>query len=568
MEKVSRPVRNKFLSGPSLFEKVTLPSASGVYLFKDKNDDVIYIGKAANLYKRVSSYFFKKGLTDKYGLLLEKIKDIDYIVTNSEMEALVLESNLIKEHQPRYNVRLKDDKKYPYLVITDEEFPRVLITRNPAPFCLLKHPFAGERCRVYGPYTDVKSLRRVVKMLREVFCLRSCNYDLAKKKPRRACLYYDLKRCSGPCAGYISLEDYNKMVRHAELFLDGKNRLLRKEVEEAMKRASLRQEYEKAGELRDRLRAIEKVWEVQVVFSAKGGEGDFWALAHKGENACLNLFRVREGRVISREIFLLKVSPVFFEDQVLEESLGQYYSAQNLIPSHIFTNIAISPHSVLFRYLTQKRGKRVSVSSPRQGQKRQLLELGLKNARLRLGEESIKGYPEEKINRVMKELRELLVLPAMPYRVEGIDISHIRGTLATGVITVFENGMPRYEEYRRFRIKFSPTMDDCSMIAEIVKRRYCRILEREIVRPDLVLVDGGKGQVMSANNKLTELGLGDIPVIGIAKRFEHIYLPGKKDPLIIPLNSPVLNFFKNVRDEAHRFAQKYHHLLRKKKVFL
>ena len=396
-----------------------------MYLFKGNRDAVIYIGKAANLRKRVSSYFSKKDLGARYGILRNMIKDIDYIVTNSEMEALVLESNLIKEYQPRYNVQLKDDKKYPYLEITNEEFPRILITRSPA-----QHG-------VYGPYTDVKSLRRVVKMIREVFCLRSCNYDLRKRKPSRPCLDYDLKRCSGPCAGHINKEDYNKMVRQVRLFLEGRNKILRIEVEREMKKASFHQEYEHAGELRDRLTAIESV---------------------------------------------LKV---------------------------------------------------------------------------------------EEIYHTMKKLKALLNLPALPYRVEGIDISHISGAEATGVITVFENGIPKPGEYRRFRIKFCGTRDDCAMIGEIVERRYRRLLKKEIIKPDLILVDGGKGQVGSAVKKLKELGLPNIPVAGIAKRFEHIYIPRSKTPVAIgpAQKGPVLNFLKSIRDEAHRFAQKYHHLLRTKRVF-
>ena len=410
----------------SVFEKSKkLPPTSGVYLFKGNRDAVIYIGKAANLRKRVSSYFSKKDLGDRYGILRNMIKDIDYIVTNSEMEALVLESNLIKEYQPRYNVQLKDDKKYPYLEITNEEFPRVLITRSPGQY------------GVYGPYTDVKSLRRVVKMIGEVFCLRSCNYDLRKRKPSRPCLDYDLKRCSGPCAGHINKKNYNKMVRQVRLFLEGRNKILRIEVEREMKKASFHQEYEHAGELRDRLTAIESV---------------------------------------------LKV---------------------------------------------------------------------------------------EEIYHTMKKLKALLNLPALPYRVEGIDISHISGAEATGVITVFENGIPKPGEYRRFRIKFPSTQDDCAMIGEIVERRYRRLLKKEIIKPDLILVDGGKGQVGSAVKKLKELGLPNIPVAGIAKRFEHIYIPRSPTPVAIgpAQKGPVLNFLKSVRDEAHRFAQKYHHLLRTKRVF-
>lgn len=432
MKKVSRD--------KSLISKVSsivskLPSSSGVYLFKDKAGKIIYIGKAANLRKRVSGYFFKnvfKKNIDTFDCakswsLVRGVEWVEYIVTNSEIEALVLESNLIKEYQPRYNVQLKDDKEYPYLEITKEEFPRLRITRAPAPAGL-----------VWGPYTDVKSLRRAVKIIREVFCLRSCNYDFRKKRLSRACLYYDLKRCSGPCAGHITGKDYNKTVRQASLFLEGKNKILRIEVEREMKRASFLRDYEKAGELRDRLRAIDKV---------------------------------------------LKVGEIYY---------------------------------------------------------------------------------------TMKKLKALLNLPALPYRVEGIDVSHISGNEATGVITVFENGIPKPDGYRRFRIKFSPTKDDCAMISEIVDRRYRRLLEKEIIKPDLILVDGGKGQVGSAVKKLEELGLNDIPVAGIAKRFERIYIPQSKTAIAIgpAQKGTVLNFLKSVRDEAHRFAQKYHHLLRKKKIFL
>lgn len=539
----------------------TLPRTSGVYLFKDKEGRAIYVGKAANLRQRASSYFTQKGGRDRYALLREKIMDLEYVVTSSEMEALVLESNLIKEYQPRYNVRLKDDKKYPYLEITREEFPRILITRN----------LGKERGWVYGPYTDVKGLRRILKMLREVFGLRSCHYDLLKKRPRRPCLYYDLKRCSAPCGHYVSPADYGKMVRQACLFLEGKNKFLLKMVKEDMKKASLRQDYEQALKLRDRLRAIEKMGERQSVFSPEGGEGDFWAMAYKGDKGCLNLFRVREGKVISRELFVLKGSVIFSPSEALEQFLGQYYSLQSLLPSKIFTSIPLPQDNILIRWLTHKRGRRVYLSCPRQGLRKRLLELGLKNAQLKLGEEVLKSYPEGELDPAMKKLGEALGLSAPPYRVEGIDISHLRGGEAAGVVTVFENGQPKPDEFRQFRIKFSPTQDDTAMIAEIVERRYGRLLERQIIRPDLILVDGGQGQVRSCCKKLKELGL-DIAVVGLAKRFEHIWAsgprPGSKRPLVLPSTGPVLNFLKMVRDEAHRFAQRYHHILRRQKIFL
>lgn len=532
-----------------------LPEASGVYLFKDTRGRVIYIGKASNLRKRVSSYFSAKGWRGHYTNLREKIKDIDYIVTRSEMEALVLESNLIKQYRPRYNVRLKDDKKYPYLEISKEDFPRIRITRNP-----------DEKSGwLYGPYTDVKSLRRVFKMLKEVFYLRGCSYDLNKKKFKRACLYYDLKQCSGPCRGDISREEYNKMVRQARLFLEGRNELLRREAELEMKKASSAQEYEKAAKWRDLLRAIEKVSEVQAVFSTRGGEGDFWALVQKGENACINLFMVRGGKVISRELFVLNAGFMSSPPQTLEEFLGQYYSTQSFIPPYIYTNIEIPQDSILRRYMVQKR-RDISFSVPKKGQKRQLLDLGTKNANIRLEEESLKS-PQE-TSQAIKELRELLNLPTLPHLVEGIDIAHIHGSEATGVVIVFEDGKAVPGRYRRFRIKMSPTKDDCAMISEIVGRRYSRVLRGEIQNPDLLLVDGGRGQVMSAARKLKELGLDRIPVVGIAKKFEHIYTAESGRAVAMPCEGAVLNLFKNVRDEAHRFAQRYHHLLHRKKIFL
>lgn len=428
----------------SRFELNKLPEASGVYLFKNSSDETIYIGKANNLRKRVSSYFSKDAAVQLPAILIGKIKDIDYIVTDSEAEALVLESRLIKKFQPRYNVKMKDDKKYPYLEITKGDFPRMGITRRPK----------KESARVYGPYTDAKSLRRVLRILREVFCIRTCNYDLRNKRPARPCLYYNIKRCSGPCAGYISRENYNNLVKQAMLFLEGKNILLRKEIENEMEKASTAREYEKAIEFRDRLKAIDKVLEAQAV--------------------------------------------------------------SRFFPLPLIGSVPLSSDAALIN---------------------------------------------------MKHLWELLNLAHPPFRVEGIDVSHISGKEATGVVTVFENGMPKSEEYRRFRIKFSPTRDDCRMISEVVGRRYRRVVDGEIPCPDLILVDGGKGQVAGARRKLKELGLDDIEVIGIAKKFEKIYRPGNKTPLTIPATAPVLNFLKLVRDEAHRFAQRYHHLLRKKRIF-
>jgi len=536
----------------SLKEKLDLlPDKSGVYLFKNKNGKILYVGKALSLKKRVRSYFQKGTLSPRIHSLITKIYDLEWIITESEAEAFLLESNLIKHHHPRYNIRLRDDKSYPYIKITTaEDFPRVFLTRNPK----------RDGSLYFGPYTNVKAAKKALRLIQHLFPLRRCKDKF--KVRLNPCLNFYIGQCSAPCVGKISKEEYDSLVRNVCLFLQGHYESLLSGLEKEMLRASDGENFEKAAKLRDLIRAIQRVHQTQKVASFPGENMDLIALASYIKDACALVFVVREGKVIEKKHFLLKIGKEDKKRDILSSFIKQYYANTSFIPPQIVIPCSLAEEEeTTIKWLSEKRGGKVEFRVPYRGKKVKLMSLAKKNAQLILDQS--KGKDE---NKALEEIRDYLNLPQIPVRIEGLDISNIYGKQPTGSVVVFEEGKPKKSEYRKFKIKTVKGIDDFAMLSEVVSRRYKRLLEEKKSLPQLILVDGGKGQVNSCFKVLKQLNLTNISLIGLAKEFEEVYTPYSSFPLDIFQNSEALKLLQQVRDEAHRFAHSYHRKRRQKKL--
>ncbi|MCD6277043.1 excinuclease ABC subunit UvrC [candidate division WOR-3 bacterium] len=521
-----------------------LPENPGVYLFLDKEGNPIYIGKAKNLKKRIKQYF-RKDTGLKGSTIIRKAVEVKYIITDSEIEALLLEDTLIKKHKPRYNINLKDDKKYPYIkVSTEEEFPRVFLTRK----------IVKGKGVYFGPYTSAKSVRRTLRLLQKLFPLRTCRY---KKLPDKECLDYHIGRCPAPCTGRISREKYNENVQKVISFLKGRTEELEKELEREMWRASEGQEFEKAAVLRDRLFALRNLKSSQnVIFPDKrdldiiniAGDRGFWIIA---------VLQIRMGRMFGKETFAINDPLQEGEASVLEYFLIRYYRELDFIPPVVYVPEEFEGMKRVEKALG------VTLKKPVRGKEKRLLLMAKKNAGVEL--EGYRLKVKRSIPGSLLELQRHLKLKNPPKRIEGFDISNISGRYAVGSCVVFVNGRPLKGEYRRFRIKSIKGIDDYRMMGEVISRRILRILKEGKQPPDLILVDGGKGQLNVAMSVVESLGLEGYNVLAIAKRFETLYLPNGS-VLQLPPDSPALHLLKHVRDEAHRFAVGYHRRLRGKKV--
>lgn len=555
-----------------------LPNKPGVYLFLDKNRQVIYVGKAASLAKRVRSYFSKNIFDPKTQKLVEKIKDIDYIVTSNEVEALNLEIDLIKQYKPLYNIRYIDDKSYPFVKVTlGEEFPTALITRILG---------GDEEVGFFGPYTNVKSVRGTLKVAHRLFPIRNCKYDISTKKRvrKRPCLRYYLGLCSAPCVGLVGKKDYMQLVDQFCLFLKGNVGELVEELSEEMQKAAQNLEFEHAVVLRDKISSLKRfLKEGEKVFEADGITRDFVGMARWNEEVCFEIFRVKDGRIINYDRMISEDVPVSISDKrALREFIKQYYhSVLDDVPDELVLqpSLAVSEEDfddltedlgedeVISCWLSEKKGSPVKLVFPSEGRKLELVELAEKNAEIHLKEgaledEEIQIREEEDFG---EDLQKLLGLLAPPKRIEAVDISNIRGSNAVGSLVVFEDWEPKKSDYRRFKIRNVSGIDDIAMISEVVYRRYKRLLEEGDRLPDLLLIDGGKGQLSAAINSLKNLGIDEgIPVIALAKKFEEIFVKGKSKPLRLPEDDDALLFLRRVRDEAHRFAISYHKTLRRK----
>jgi excinuclease ABC subunit C len=527
------------------------PDSPGVYFMKNRKGRVLYVGKAKRLSVRIRSYVQKPEALDAKTLaLMRSTEAIEYIATDTEVEALVLECTLIKEHRPRYNIRLKDDKRYPYLKITmDERFPRLLLVRS----------IGRDGAEYYGPYTDTNALRRMIRTIRAIFPLRDCGGDGPGRFPDRACLNSQIGRCRAPCTGAIGEKDYAELVEQVKLFLRGKSGRLGELIRGRMWRLAHEKRYEEAAAVRDQMAALEKVSERQLAATPGGENQDFVALVREDNMSCGVVIKVREGAILGRESFFVPAGASEKDVDVFTAFFELYYHSATDIPSLVHVSCALSDEKLAREWLSEKSGERVRITSPKKGDKRSLLDLALRNAALLLASEArLKGASMP----VLQELKEALKMRSTPIRIEAYDISDIQGTEAVASMITFERGNPYKSGYRRFKMRGLVGPDDCAMMHEVLSRRLARLNEGKERHPDLIMVDGGSGQVSAARKAMGELGIHGIPVIGLAKKNEEIYIEGREEPLRLPRRSPALRLLQRVRDEAHRFAIEYHRKLR------
>jgi excinuclease ABC subunit C len=514
-----------------MIDLTSIPVAPGCYLFKDRSGRIIYIGKAKSLRKRVASYFQKTGLDPKTEILVEKAESVDFIATDSEVEALILENNLIKKHQPKYNIDLKDSKNYAYLQITDEDFPRLLIARKKT----------GQG-RFFGPFVSAQERDHVRYVLNKTFGFRRC-----KKMPKTPCLRYHINICSTPCTDRITREDYNSRIEKAKLILRGRTKKLINSIDAEMTSASDALNFERAKELRDQIDAISNLSKRQLVDRQRSHDEDILNFIIYQGKVHLLLFNIYKGTLINKEEYSFEQTPDFFE-----EFLIQYYSERD-VPNEVILPKVIDKPVTLF--LEARRGGKVKVTVPKKGAKKDLLQLVKKNIELTLFGDLTK----------LEELQDALGLDTLPTVIECFDISHLSGTSTVGSMVQFRNARPDKSNYRRFKIRTVESIADTAAISEVVKRRYYRLKKEGAVLPNLIIIDGGAGQLNAGVSALNKLELG-IPIIAIAKRFEDIYMPGRVLPLRLGKKDRALLFIREIRDEAHRFAIKYNRLLRKKEM--
>jgi len=546
-----------------------LPDKPGVYLMKDADENVLYVGKAVSLKNRVRSYFqSSRNLSLRIQSMVKQVDRVEYITTDSEVEALVLECNLIKEKRPKYNIRLRDDKQYPWVKVTlQETYPQVYITRS------LKQ----DGSKYYGPYTNVTALRDTVKLLRQIFPLRDCRYDLDRERVPRPCLNYHIKRCLAPCAGMVSSVTYREMIRQVCLFLEGRQGELAERLKREMEEAAEKREYEKAAVLRDRLRHVQAIMEKQKVVSETPEDLDVFGIAQDRTGSVVQVFQVREGKLVGREYFILPEGEESSLSEVLEEFITRYYDGSAFIPKEILLPVDLEGRESIAEWLGRQRGSKVKLRIPKKGDKLQLVEMARENAGILLEQERNREKQRQNyVTEILEELQNVLEMNRIPQRIEGFDISNIQGTDAVASMVVFEDGMPKGSDYRRFKIRTVEGPNDFAMMQEAVRRRFRKGLEeRQHVAtengkfakfPDLLLIDGGKGQLSAVMEVLEELGLTHLYVIGLAKQEEEIFLPHREEPIRLSRRSQALMLLQRVRDEAHRFAVTYHKSLRTKRT--
>ncbi|MCJ7425757.1 MAG: excinuclease ABC subunit UvrC [Dehalococcoidales bacterium] len=539
-----------------------LPPTPGVYLFKDAEGNIIYVGKASSLRHRVSSYFGSgQKLTPKIRRMVSKVADLEYFVTASEQEALILELNLIKQHHPRYNVRLKDDKSFPYLKINlSEDWPRVHITRK----------LEANGGRYFGPFASAKSIRQTLKLLKGIFPFRSCTRPITGSDPR-PCLEYDIGHCLAPCIGKTSRAEYAEVIKQLILFLEGKQEKVVKQLESRMNKAAAEMDFEKAARIRDQIQAVVEVVEGQRIAAKTKGEQDVIAFANDRDQAYVQVFFIRNSKLIGRESFVLQGTRYEEPSRIMASFIQQFYASAPHIPPLLLLQHPVEDTETLQGWLQAKRGGAVSIQVPRRGSKKQLVDIVAKNAHQGLEQLKIKQLASPvTLSAALEEIKEALNLPHPPNRIEGYDISDIQGAAAVGSMVVFDKGKARPAHYRRFKIKSVSGVDDYAMLAEVLKRRFKRADAASgtwAIMPDLVLIDGGKGQLSAALAAMQEMGADSIPAAGLAKENEELFIPRQSKPIVLPPSSPGLQLLQRLRDEAHRFALSYHHKVRRRQTF-
>ena len=538
------------------------PEKPGVYIMKDKRNRIIYVGKAVSLKHRVRSYFqYQKNLPVKVASMVSKIEDIEYIVTDSEVEALILECNLIKFHKPRYNILLRDDKQYPYIRITlNERFPRIEVVRT----------VKKDGARYFGPYANAGAMREAIDVINKIFPIRSCKKDLSEVPiDERPCLNYHIKRCLAPCQGFVKDEEYNEMINNIIMFLEGKRETLVKQLKDRMQEAAEKLDFERAAVLRNQISALEKVLEKQKVVSTDMIDQDIIAMARGSGIVCIQVFFIREGKLISREPFILNNTDDIERQEILTSFVKQFYNNAHFIPKEIIIDEDIDDRDTIEEWLSRKKGQKVYVLIPKRGEKKKLAQMVAENARAYL--EQVESREErERIRNLqaLEELKKFLNLKELPQRIEAFDISNTQGTESVASMVVFEDAQPKKEDYRKFKIKTVEGPNDFESMKEVISRRFKRALsgDRKFQKlPDLLLIDGGKGQLKYAREALKELGLSHILTIALAEEYEHIFVEGRDDPIVLPENSEALFLVQRVRDEAHRFALSFHRSLRSKR---
>ena len=538
-----------------------LPSSPGVYLFRDGRGEVIYIGKAKNLRNRVRSYFqSNRNLDLKTDFISRRATDLEYIVTDNEVEALILESTLVKKDQPRLNVRLKDDKSFLHIKLTvNEEYPRVLLTRR----------IRDDRALYFGPYLPASLARNTIKIINRHFQLRTCSIPIDGSL-ERPCLEYHIHRCLGPCArGLCSREEYDRAVQDVILLLEGKNDQLIERLARKMAEAATREQFEAAAFFRDRLGMVRELAEKQKMASTSEEDIDVFAYYREGSRIALQLFTLRNGRVVGKREFFWEDLEIFEPAVFLRDAIQQYYLTAGFVPGQIFLPVEIEDQEIIARWLNERkassgRGK-LRILVPRKGEKLDLLLLVERNAKIAF-EARFKIHKAEK-TRVLEMLQDSLGLPTLPSKIEAFDISNIQGSEPVASMVVCRDGLMSRKDYRKFKVRTVEGPNDVESIREVVRRRYRRVLDEGLDLPELVLIDGGKGQLHSAYQALSELGLDDLPLASIAKREELIFLHGAEDAVRLDHTSPALHLLQEIRDEAHRFAVTYHRKRRSSRDF-
>jgi excinuclease ABC subunit C len=540
----------------------SLPPGPGVYQHKDAAGKVLYVGKAKNLRARVRQYFQKtRAMDPRIERMLARATDLEIIVTASEVEALILESNLIKQLKPRYNVNLKDDKSYPYIVITNEPFPRVFVTRR----------IIRDGSRYFGPYTDVKNVRLALKTVRDLFLIRSCNYTIddesIRRKKVRVCLDYHIKKCEGPCEGLVTQAAYRGMIDQVASLLEGKTETLIERLEGEMHRCAEGMQFEAAAVLRDRITGLRAYSERQTAVDLHRVDRDIAAFAADGDDACGVIFKVRDGKLVGRQHYYMSNVESRPEAEVIATLLQQYYLEAEYFPDEVLVPVLPDETQTVRQWLSSRRGSPVTLAVPEAPEEVTLIRLSQNNARFLMDELKIQRLKRtDAIPHGVQALQRDLRLERAPRRIECFDISNIQGADAVASMVVFVDGKPRKSEYRKFRIRTVEGPDDFASMKEVVERRYRRVRQEGGAMPDLVMVDGGKGQLSSAVEVLRSLDLAGQPIIGLAKRLEEVFLPGMSEPELIPKASAGLRLLQQLRDEAHRFAITYHRSVRSKRT--
>ncbi|URZ17939.1 excinuclease ABC subunit UvrC [Clostridium felsineum] len=557
------------------YQLKTLPDKPGVYIMKNSLGEVIYVGKAKILKNRVRQYFrSSKNHSEKVKAMVKNISEFEYIVTDSEIEALILECNLIKKYKPRYNILLKDDKHYPFIkVTTNEDFPRIIVTRN----------MVKDGAKYFGPYPDVSAVHETVELMRKIFPIRTCKKYIKEDGEKvRPCLNYHIKRCKAPCAGYISKEEYGKIIKKAIGLITGRDNNIIRELKDEMEKASIELEFEKAAEIRDKMLAAQKVTEKQKIIIGNFENEDYISAYSDEKDTCVQVFFLRSGKIVGREHFMFENTQGETEGDIIGEFIKEFYSGTAYVPKSIYVS-AVEDLKLLENWLTMKRGSKVEVKIPQKGEKKDIIEMVRRNSKITLEKFKIKLLSDKRLNEnILIEMTEVIGLEEVPHRIEAYDISNIQGVDSVGSMIVFEDGKPKNSDYRRFKIKTVKGANDYDSMREILTRRFKHGLEevnsivdknlplsagKFCVFPDLILMDGGKGQVNIALEVLKEFNI-DIPVCGMVKDDRHntrgiIY---NNNEINIKSNRKIINFVTRVQDEVHRFAITYHRSLRDKRV--